>query len=381
MAALASVAVVAAACSSSGGSTGGSSSSGGASSSSSAGGSASAGVATAKATMAKYLAAQPAIDIPALPAKPASGRSLTMIACGLPACQAPAQAAQAAAKALGWHYTELTTPLTPEGYIATFTQAIQGKPNFLIFEGLFPNSTVQTQLQSAKSAGIKVVGISASSAPDSLMLANYSGSSEYISSGKLQANIVVADSNGKADTLYVRDPSLDSIFGPELAAYKSTLASLCPSCHNTDLAISTANVGRTVPGQIVSALQQHSDIKYVVIPVDDDLAGVYAALASAGMADTVKLIGQTPNKQSLAAIRAGQEFASVGDENGTAGWRAVDGLARLDAGISIGDTAPSGWTQIFTKDNAPSDSDLSAQGTPKVPGDPDAFLSAWHVSS
>ncbi|MEH0580119.1 sugar ABC transporter substrate-binding protein [Streptomyces canus] len=341
----------------------------------------SAGVRSAKATVERFSADQSAITLPALPAKPPSGLSLSVIGCPAPACQVTVKAVSEAARALDWKVRTTTSQFTPESYISSFNQALTDNPKLLTYIGVLPNSTVQAQLKAAKERGIKVVGISPVDAPGPLMPGAYAGASEYVAAGRLLANVVLADAGKPVGTLFVQDPIADGIFGPEVAMYKKTLTRLCPRCTTTDLKISTENVGRTVPSQIVSQLQRDSTIRYVVVPTDDFLPGVYAALQSAGLVDKVKLVGQTPNRQSLAALRGGQQFASVSVENSTTGWRAVDGLARLYMGVALGEccTAPAGWTQIFTKDNAPADDELSPHGTPRVPGDPDAFLKAWLV--
>lgn len=337
-------------------------------------------VQSAREVVANAEAAQPPITIPALPARPPTGLNLALISCPLPSCQATASAMGDAALALGWNLKTVTAQLTPESYISAFNQTLSANPQLLAYIGWLPNSTVQSQLQQAKDRGIKVVGISPVDGPGPLMPGAYSGSNVKAKAGELLANIVVADAGKPVGTLFVRDPTADGLFKPQVDKYKATLTQLCPGCSTTDLEIAANNVGRTVPGQIVSKLQQNPGIHYVVVPVDDFFPGVYAALQSAGLADKVKLIGQVPNKQSLSALRGGQEFASVGQENTTASWRAVDGLARLYLGLPLADPNPIGWIQIFTKKNAPAENDLTTQGIPKVPGDPAAFLAAWHVS-
>ncbi|XVQ06447.1 substrate-binding domain-containing protein [Spirillospora sp. CA-255316] len=370
-AALACVTLALAACGSSastGGGDGGSS------------GSMAAAVQSARATVAKYEVAQPPITIPALPSKPPAGLTLDLISCPLPSCQATASAVGEAAQTLGWKLKTITAQFTPESYISAFNQALSDNPKLLAFIGVLPNATVQSQLQTAKDRGIKVVGLSPGDASGPLMPGAYSGSNVKVKAGELLADIVVADAGKPVGTLFVRDPTADGLFKPQLDEYKATLTRLCPDCTTTDLEISSNNVGRTVPGQIVSKLQQDPTIRYVVVPADDFFPGAYAALQSAGLADKVKLVGQIPQKQSLAALRSGQQFASIGLENTTAAWRAVDGLARLYMGVPLTDTRPVGWIQIFTKTNVPAERDLTPQGIPKVPGDPSAFLTAWHVS-
>lgn len=60
----------------------------------------------------------------------------------------------------------------------------------------------------------------------------------------------------------------------------------------------------------------------------------------------------------------------------TAGWRVIDGLARLSLGETPSDTwfEPGGWHQIFTTENI-----TQTTEPPSTPGSPDAFLTAWGI--
>jgi hypothetical protein len=75
-------------------------------------------------------------------------------------------------------------------------------------------------------------------------------------------------------------------------------------------------------------------------------------------------------------VKGGSEFAEVGEEDACNGYRAVDGLIRLMEGVPLGPfaTDPSGWHQIFVKDNV-----TETTSAPPTPGCPSAFLKAWHV--
>ena len=103
-------------------------------------------------------------------------------------------------------------------------------------------------------------------------------------------------------------------------------------------------------------------MKYLVFGFADLATGVPQALKAAGLADQVRIVSRAPQPTNLENIKAGTEFASVGEENAAAGYRAVDMLARKLAGGKPLDNNPVGWHQIFTKKNVRRDRQGSRPG-------------------
>ena len=366
-------------CGSGDSSTSTSSSATGTSSASTTGGEASAAVQAAKAQVAKYAAEQPPLEVPSFGGTPPSGKSLALLSCALPVCKTAIDASVAAAKQIGWTPKVINWDLTPEGYVSAWNQVLQSNPDAVVYVGALPSAIVQKQLDEL--AKRKVPAVVLAPAGDQLsgpVVASYAGAPAVGQSGTLMGDVVVADSGSTPPkAVLVTDKNFEAVFGPAISAFTKLVSGAGGSTQT--LAISAQDAGKGVPGQIVSFLQANPDVTYVVAPTNDYLIGVPQALASAGLADKVKLIGRAPQAANLKDIAAGRQFAGVTEENEAAGWRSVDALARTIAGKDDFEKNPQGQHQIITKDNA-SDVKLDASQTPATTGSPEAFLEAWGVS-
>jgi ribose transport system substrate-binding protein len=204
--------------------------------------------------------------------------------------------------------------------------------------------------------------------------ATVAGPPMYAADGKLMADVIVADAKGAASTLFVWDPTFSGIHGPVYNAFKQEIEAAGGTV--SVMQISIASVGQGVPSQVVSYLQQHPGIKYVAFGVSDFDAGVAPALAGAGLAGKVKIVGRAPEASNLVAVKDGQEFAEVADENIAGGWRSTDDMLRVLSGDPIDQVDPSGWHQIFVESNV-----TETTQAPPTPGVPQSFLRAWNLAS
>ena len=64
--------------------------------------------------------------------------------CPLPVCKLETDGATDGAKRLGWDVKLYTSPLTPEGFIQTFKQMLDDKPDVIAYLGLLPPSAMRT---------------------------------------------------------------------------------------------------------------------------------------------------------------------------------------------------------------------------------------------
>ena len=117
--------------------------------------------------------------------------------------------------------------------------------------------------------------------------------------GENLAAKIVADSNGKANTLFVNISAfqiLQALAGQLESSYKQ----FCPDCEYGTLDIPVTSLGKDAPDRIVSYLRSHPQVNYVVLSVSNALgAGLPAALKAAGLADKVKLVGQSGDTQTF----------------------------------------------------------------------------------
>ena len=335
-------------------------------------------VADAKAAFAKYTKTQPPISIPALPAKPPTGLNVVIASCALPVCQQETSPAVSAAKMLGWHVKTLQSALTPTAYQTTLSQILQDKPQYAAVTPIVPNSFVTKQISQIASEGTKVLEMSPPSDNPSTagpVLAAVAGPPELSFSGQLMGDAVVSDANGPADTLFVWDPSFASTWEPTKAAFTKVIESAGGKV--AVLQVSQANIGKSIPGQIVSYEQSHPDVKYIAFALSDFAIGVPEALKAASLSDKVKLLSRAPGAENMSEVKSGGEWVEVGEENATGGYRVVDQIARLAMHQPLPASLrnPVGWHQIYDQSNV-----TETSTSPDAPGVPKVFLKAWHVS-
>lgn len=338
-------------------------------------------VQAAKADLAKFTKDQEPISVPPIGKAIPKGKTVAILTCPLPVCQTETKSADRAAKQLGWTPKDYNNPLTPEGYVAVWNQMIQTPPDGIIYIGVFPNALIKTQL--AKVAKLKIPTIVIAPAgdkpsADGPILASYAGAPHFAESGRLMGVIVVADSGDTPPkTAFVYDKNLDLTLGGVRSEFTKTVEGAGGSVGL--IQTSSQEIGKAVPGQVVSYLQAHPDVKYLATVINDFTAGIPQALKAAGLADKVKLVSRAPQASNLKDIEAGNQFASVGEENDTGGYRSIDALARIFVGKSDYDIEPVGWKQIITKDNVASIK-RDTSGAPATPGSPATFLQAWGIS-
>jgi hypothetical protein len=332
-------------------------------------------VTAAKAQYAQFVKTQAPIQIPVLPKKPPSGLTVTIVTCPLPVCATETNAAAAAAKLLGWKVTSLTTPLTPAGYQTTLNQIVAHPTQLLALTPAVPNSFVAKQLATLQAKKIPIVEMSTAGSDEPSaagpVVAAVAGSPQLAMSGQLMGDAVVNDAGAGAKTVFVTDPSL-TVWNSTKAGFTKVITGAGGSVGVLD--INSQNVGKQVPSQIVSYMQSHPDVKYIAFALSDLDAGVPEALAAASIKG-VKIISRAPEPLNLANIKAGTEWASVGEENSTGGYRAIDQLARSVEKVPLGNLRnPPGWHQIFIQSNV-----TETSTPPATPGVPSVFLKAWHL--
>lgn len=334
-------------------------------------------VAAAQARVAEFSAEQAPIEIAPLSGEVEQGLVYGFITCPLPVCRTLTDASVEAAEAIGWETRQIETQMTPEDYIASWDQLLQDPPDVIAFIPFAPDSLIEDQLNRAAELGIPVVSIAPAGdrpSKDGPVFASYNGYPEFFQSSSLMADLIVADGGTGADTVFVWDPALSSIWQPIKDGFDEHIEAAGGGA--SVLEVSTQGIGTAVPGQIVSYLQANPHIKYVALALADLSIGVPEALEQAGLLETVKITSRAPQAGNLANVQAGREWTTVGEEMGSNGWRVIDGLARLTLGETPNDEwfEPAGWAQIFTKDNV-----TQSTEAPSTPGSPEAFLAAWGV--
>lgn len=322
--------------------------------------------------LAGFENATPDLVVEPLSAKPPTGKSVDIINCAVPVCGLYTKAAEEAAAALGWTTKVLTTQFTPESYTATWTSVVQDKPDVLVVAAVLPSTLVQDQVAALHAAGTIILPYAgdAPAGPDTPYLYAAGGEAEQAQQGVVQGLIAIADAQESPDVLFLNVPSTPSA-PPTGVALKEIVEEAGGSYD--ELAMNTEDIGTSAPGRVVSYLQSHPDVKYVMLPWDDWISGLPQALQSAGLTD-VKIIGTAANETSVDVVESGQIFRSVVHPTAQNAWWMIDAAVRQMVGDPIADPNPPGPVAVVEPDNL--DGIGNASSWPHID---DLFLTAWQV--
>jgi len=161
---------------------------------------------------------------------------------------------------------------------------------------------------------------------------------------------IIANSDGKANTLYVNLPAY-TILSTLGASFEQVYKQLCSSCGYASIDVALTQIPNA-PSLIVSYLRSHPSVNYVALSVPDALDnGLPAALAAAGLSH-VKIVGEGGGPTDFSYLANGQELALVPFDYYASDSQMVDALARHFAGVPVQLTALPLW--MITKSNLPS---------------------------
>jgi hypothetical protein len=289
-----------------------------------------------------------------LKAKPAAGKTIYVITGNL-APYAPEDAGiTAAAKAIGWHIKLLTADLTNVTSVNTEMQtAVAAHPDFIANITGLSKSVYAPGLAAAKAANIPVfVELTLDPLGDGIVYRG-GGPNEVLAAGKVLANWVIADSDGKADAAYFAIPTLPSLAGQE-KSFQQTAAA-CTTCQLTTIPVSLSQEANgSVASTVVGYVQTHASVKYLVFAEGTLTTGVRQALNTAGLGKDVKLVTWDAGVANLQALKAGQEQMGLVFPAQAAPWYLVDAMARYSEGSltpSLSDVDVP--LQIFTPNSLP----------------------------
>ncbi len=305
--------------------------------------------------------------------KPApAGKTVEIITCAVPICAKYTKGASEAAQALGWKTKTVVSPFTPEGFKGTWDTVLQDKPDAVVMAAVAPTNSVIAQVKQASDQGIVVVGYGLDVPAGGASPFTFATTSEAAlkSAGRAQALTIVNDAKGPANVLLLIDPAENNV-KVQAAEDKSVLESVGSTVG--ELNVNSADIGKNVPTQIVTHLQSHPKVQYVVVPNDDFLPGIPQALKSASVGN-VKLIGEAANSTSVGLLQSGQLFSSSVHPVVENGWYLVDAIVRKMVGDPIKDANPV-WPQVIAnKDTAGKLGVLD-----DWPHITDKFKAAWNV--
>jgi len=303
-----------------------------------------------------------------------AGKKIAFISCGVEACEIQGDIIKEGAALLGWTAETIGTDGSPEQLQNAFQTALRQGADAVILNAV-TRSVVAKQLAEAQKQGVPFVTLSSVEKPGNGILANIADTRNSGRIGELLAAKIVSDSEGEANTLYVNISAFQILkaLGDQ---FESSYKRYCPDCGYGSIDIPATSLGKDAPDRIVSYLRSHPQVNYVVLSVSNALgAGLPAALRAAGLADKVKIIGQSADTQTFQDLQAGNIKAVVPYDYYTVDYLMLDALARHFAGVPLEDQAPPLW--IVTADNMPAG---ATEGlVPVVEDYQDQFKKVWGI--
>src|SRR3954447_13021551 len=238
-----------------------------------------------------------------------TGKKVVFISCGVEACEIQGDIIKQGAADLGWTASTIGTDGSPEQLQNAFKTALRQGADAVILNAV-NRAAVAKQIEEAKQKGVAFVTCCSTEATGDGILANVAGKENSARIGESLAAEIVADSQGKADTVFV-NISAFQILQALGGQFESTYKHFCPSCAYASLDIPVTSLGKDAPNRIVSYLRSHPQVNYLVLSVSNALgAGLPAALRAAGLADRVKIVGQSGDTQTFQDLQA-KNFQSV----------------------------------------------------------------------
>src|SRR3954447_8615718 len=333
----------------------------------------SAGVARAKSLAQQATTRPTSIGLAAAVGKPVpTGKNVVFISCGVQACELQGDIIKQGAADLGWNGSTISTDGSPEQLQNAFETALRQGADAVILNAV-NRAAVAKQIAEAKAKGVAFVTCCSTAPAADGILANIAGATNSAKIGQSLAAEIVADSAGKADTLYVNISAFEILqtLGTQL---QNTYKRLCSSCGYASLDVPVTSIGKDAPDRIVSYLRSHPQVDYVVLSVSNALgAGLPAALSAAGLADKVKIVGQSGDTQPFQDLAANRVQSVVPFDYSAVDYLMLDALARHFAGAPPQPATPPLW--IVTANNMPAE---ATKGLfPVVTNYRDEFKKLW----
>src|SRR4051794_41189906 len=184
-----------------------------------------------------------------------TGKKVVFISCGVQACELQGDIIKQGAADLGWNGSTISTDGSPEQLQNAFETALRQGADAVILNAV-NREAVAKQIAEAKQKGVAFVTCCSTAPPGDGILANVAGTGNSAKIGQSLAAEIVADSHGKADTLYVNISAFE-ILKALGTQFQGTYKQLCPSCDYASLDVPVTSIGKDAPDRIVSYLRSH----------------------------------------------------------------------------------------------------------------------------
>jgi ribose transport system substrate-binding protein len=298
------------------------------------------------------------------PFKPKPEGSIYHVACNqaLTGCARFAEALKAASGALGYKFQLCDGGTTTQTIAKCFTNAVNAKPSAIVVNGI-GDEEAQEGYEAAAAANIPIVGSLTGNAPGGVkgVVTEVNGST-CENEGKTIANWVMADSEGKANVLFVGTQTYKCNQQRQTGFLSAIEA--CTTCDVQTLEYSIESISTTLPQQIQSKLQSDSSIEYVIATPDAAALSAVQAVRQSGKSESVKVAGFDGDAPNVALVKSGEiDAAETATGFGQDGWIAADAAARAIAGQKVPKDSPD-TILLITNKNAGEIEGSQYQGVP-----------------
>ena len=210
------------------------------------------------------------------------------------------------------------------------SQAIAQHASAVITVG-FTTAEIAAPLQQAHSAGIPVVQLFVSDpgAPPAGAGVFAYVSPCYSCIGATMADIVIHDSGGRADAVFVNAPDV-GIATLEADGFTAQMRRHCPRCTTTVSEAPIAQWGTQIPS-IATAAAADPKVNYIVPVFDTAAPLIVPALAAANATGRVKLVSSNGDQAQLQDMKNAsppQWVGNVGVNGAWIGWASMDEVFR-----------------------------------------------------
>lgn len=282
------------------------------------------------------------LTAPSSASRPAAkGKKIVIISAGQSSISSsiPVNAAQAAAKAMGWQSTIYDGQLNPANAPGLVRQAISSGANGIILDSV-DCPTAKAAMQEAKAKGIVLIPLYSFDCNDPLFggggpgvfnaSINYGVSNADVGKftekyGAAQADAVIAATHGQAKVIFFNDLEV-SVLKYTGKGFLDELAK-CSGCKVVDnVQFTGAELGSALQQKATSALLQHPEANAVKSPYTSaTILGIAPAVAQSGRSSQIYVMGGEGFAPELDLVRAhqGVNAAMVVPSDWT-GWAAVD---------------------------------------------------------
>jgi len=321
------------------------------------------GVATAQERLKPFEATPTEITIKEpLKGAPPAGKTIVMLGTNDPNNQKLQKSLKNLAAMAKWNYAVVSyDPANPATFNAAIDTAITKKANYIAEAGI---PLTPAMIKKVQDAGAKWVltSVHPVEVKDPIIV-NANAYANDVQMGKVLADFFVSDSKGKGNVVIEHVPAYPILDG-FTDGFQAEVKELCPDCKVKiqEITIPDLTAGK-VPSVMVSALRSNPDANYVAFDVGPFAAGIDAALASAGLSQKVKVIGEAADEAGIAALKSGKHTAWTGFDPVYSTYVMMDAMFRDSLGMPIDQKASAlQTTQILTKDNV---GDISTWSEPK----------------